>query len=359
MRILMLSCLPLVIGVVVSAQDVVVPGNRAGSDGSSGGAFPGAEQRFQMQVMLDGGALQSAANRSLTSVSFRRDGQHPGSQQGGRASLRVRLSTPSFPASNAGPTFTANHGTNVQDVFSGEIAMPASPALGSRNGATWATPDAIVIGFAAPFAYAGGTLCVDVAGTPVVGATTPWWRIDAEVHTHDASVQALGVACDPFADAVASRNTLLPGGSLDLLCAGPRNSTGVLMIAASALPQPVDLAFLGAPGCFAGLAPAATLSTLVSGGPASVFADANITIQLPAASWIAGGRLHAQWAVFPNPRNAALLSTSRVLDLGIASAPSPLPGVLVRSGPLDAVQPWPALGRVYPQLLPVLRLTFQ
>ena len=350
--------LPSLLG-LLPAQAVVIPALRASTDGSSGGALAGADQRFRMQVLLDAGALGSVAGHAVTSVAFRRDGQHREAWQGGRANLTVRLSTSPRPSAEAVATFAANHGADLLDVFAGEIVVPATPPLATRDGAQWSAPDAIAISFDRPFPYVGGTLCVEIEGAPVVGSVSPWWRIDHELYGHNAQVATSGVSCDGFSNAFASRNTLLPGGSLDLICTGPRGATAVLLLGASAISPGLDLGFLGAPGCRASVLPATTIAAIVGVGPATGYAAANLTLQLPPAPWLAGSRLHAQWAVFPNPHNGALLTTTNALELTVASLPSPLPGLLVRTGPLGASEPWPASGRVYPQLLPVVQVGYR
>ncbi|HLU37794.1 MAG TPA: hypothetical protein VK081_00310 [Planctomycetota bacterium] len=342
-----------------TAQSLVVPATRTAMDGTSGGALAGVEQRFRMQVLLDGAALGPLPGHSITDLAFRRDGQHLAAQQGGRVQATVRMSTTARPSSAASPRFRDNHGADEREVFSGEIVVPTSPALANRDGAQWTAPDAVVFALRDPFPYQSGTLCVELAAAPVSGSASPWWRIDYELFWHDAQVAATGAACDPLSNAFASRNTLLPGGSLDLICSGPRGATGVLLLGTTPITPALSLDFLGAPDCYAGVVPAAAVAAPIQGGPVTERAAANLTLDLPCESWLAGGQILAQWAVFPNPRNPALLTTTKVLSLQIASSPSTLPGTLVRTGPLGNTEPWPAVGRVYPQLMPVVRLGYQ
>lgn len=350
---------PLLVAVSGAAQAVVVPPTRAMSDATGGGGIAGLSQRFRMQVLIESTALTSLVQRDLTAIALRRDGQYLTAMTGGLTDVVVRLSTAPGAIKDASPVFATNHGVDVREVFRGRVTVPPAPALSHRDGATWSTPHAIEVPFTLPFRYAGGTLCIDVEGSPVTGASSPWWRVDFELFTHDAHAVSVGSGCDPRSSAHASRATLLPGGSVDLLASGPRGAAGVLVLGTNVLSPGINLAFLGAPGCTVRVLPGLTLSGVFVAGRPPEYGDIDMNVQLPASNALLGGTLAVQWIVFPNPINAGRLSTTNALELHLASLPPSLPGVLVRSGPLSATQPMPTTGRVFPQLMPVVRLSYQ
>jgi hypothetical protein len=319
----------------------------------------GFSQRFRMQVLLEPSLLVGLVGRDLTGLAVRRDGQDLRPMTGGRTSLVVRLSTPARSPSSAVEAFSANEGNDAREVFRGLVVIPDAPALSHRNGATWESPHAVEVTFATSFRYAGGTLCVDIEGTPVAGFRSPWWRIDYDLTTHDGRVAPFGQPCDPRTRAFASATTLVPAGSVRLFASGPTTSVGVLLLGATRLPAPLPLGFLGAPSCTLDIAPMVALGTDYSALPHQGYGTATLGLQLPGTREVAGALLVAQWAAFPAAQNPASLSTTNAVELGIAASPLPPRSVMVRTGPADGASPLPAYGRVLPHLAPVFCLRSQ
>lgn len=340
-----------------AAQNLVVPANRVASDGSTGQAFPGFSQRLRMQVVVDDAELVGLRQHEITAIAVRRDGQYQKALQGGRANLIVRVSIAPRPPGSSSPVFATNHGTSVVEVFRGEVVVPDAPALAGRHGATWQSPDAVTIPFTAPFPYAGGHLCIDVEGTPVAGVVSPWWRIDGEAFLHDASVTPVGQDCDPKATGFASRDTLLPGGTVRCVGTGPAGAMGVFLLGVAPLGSGVDLGFLGAPGCVAHVQPLVSVATVYTYPGPDGYGSRNLELQLPDDRVMLGGTLLSQWASYPNPRNAAALTVSRALALRLASRSNTLVGATVRTGP--AAASLPDAGQVVPQVMPVLKISYQ
>jgi hypothetical protein len=215
----------------------------------------------------------------------------------------------------------------------------------------------VTIPFSVPFSYMGGHLCIEIEGAPVTGAVSPWWRIDGEAFLHDAAVTVLGLDCDPKATGFASRDTLLPGGTVRCVGTGPAGAMGVLMLGAATLGSGVDLGFLGAPGCVAHVQPLVSVGTVYAYPGADGYGSCNLELQLPDDRTLVGGTLLSQWASYPNPRNAAALTVSRALALRFASSPSTLAGATVRTGPVAGSLP--DVGQVLPQVMPVLRFSYR
>jgi hypothetical protein len=343
----------------LASQDVVIPSACATLDGRSNGALAGFTQRFRMQVLLDERRLTGLRNRSLSSVAVRRDGQNPEALTGGLVQLVVRVSTTTRVPSDAQPAFSANEGTDVREVFRGTVAIPNAPALSDRNAATWQAPHAVEISFTSSFRYVSGTLCLDFEGSPVAGATSPWWPIDFDLMTHDGQVTSLGLGCDPAGKAMASGDGLLPGGSVRLMSVGPAGAVGIMMLSGVRFTPPLPLGFLGATGCVAHLLPDLSLGAAYAGHPQSGYAVAAAHLHLPNLPQLSGVSLYTQWLAFPSPINPARLSTTEGLELRLATSATPLAGVMVRTGPLRLGEPVPAAGLVRPHVVPVLCLRSQ
>ena len=258
----------LLIAAALPAQDIVVPAGCSTLDGRSNGALAGVTQRFRMQVLLDDAALTGVRGRRLTGVSVRRDGQNPSALTGGQATLVVRLSTSSRAPADADSVFARNEGGDATEVFRGVITIPNAPAIPHRHAITWQAPHAAEITFSTEFPYSGGTLCLDVEGSPVANAKSPWWPIDFDLMTHDAQIVSLGVGCDPRARAMASSDTLFPGGTLRLVSTGPAGAVGLAMLSGTRFTPPLPLGAFGATGCVAHQPPDIVLGSSYTGYPA-------------------------------------------------------------------------------------------
>lgn len=340
----------------VIAQDIVVPASCSTADGRSNGALAGFTQRFRMQVLLRASRLTALQNRELTGFVVRRDGQNPEALQGGRTYLVVRLSTLGVGQAAPSPVFAHNEGNDVREVFRGMITIPDAPALAHRDAATWQSPHAVAVDFTAPFPYLGGTLCLDIEGSPDAMQPARWWPIDFDLATHDAQVAQLGSSCNPRAQALCSPSDLLPGGSVRLIGIGRERTLAGLMLGARQATPPLSLDGIGATGCVAHLLPDVTLGNTYSGAPSAGMAAACAHLHLPNLPSLANATLYAQWLAYPDPINPAQLSTTAGLALQMASATTQLSGVVVRTGPLSGTAPTPGDGRVLPQIVPVLCL---
>jgi hypothetical protein len=350
----LLVAVALVPDLAAQQTSVFLPSTCDQLDGRAGGAWPGFTQRFRMQVLLDGGRLTRVANRSLVGIAVRRDGQFLQAHAGGRAAISIAASHAALNPERASAVFAANRGSDAREVFRGEVALPNAPALSHRDEVTWQPPHAVEFPFNTPFPYTGGTLCLDIDGTPVSGATSPWWRIDYDLFTHDAQSNPLGTNCDPQTRATASTSSLMPGASLRLISVGPLQAVGIAMVDVTALNPGIDLGFLRAPGCVVHVLP--TLMFGASYTPPAVdgYAWASVRLDLPSVSHLMGATLHAQWLAFPNPVNPGMLTATNALTLRVATRPPNLAGVIVRTPLVAEPTPLPASGGVMPHLMPVI-----
>jgi hypothetical protein len=361
----MLNFRPLVFLVVscVSAASqspvTFVPSSCETLDGPTLGGWPGFSQRFRLQALVDGAALNRLANLALTGLTVRRDGQYLAAHAGGRAHVTITLShaarTPRF----AQPVFAANRGQDGVQVFAGDVVLPDAPALSNRNQVTWESPHAVDFPFTVPFPFQGGTLCMDVDGAPVTNFSSPWWPVDYDLFTHDAQLSVVGTSCDNRMSATASLETMLPGGTLRLIGIGPMQSVGVALIGVSLMNPGLHLAFLRAPGCHAHVLPTLSFATSYLPPASGGYGGASVGLPLPSESYLLGALLHSQWLAFPNPINPGQLATTNALSLQLATRAPGLAGVTVRTGIVAEPAPLPAGGNVLPHLLPVMCLRAQ
>jgi len=133
-----------------SAQDVVVPANAAAQDGGSNCDVAGFTGRYRQQVLIGPTLLGAVANRTIASLSFRRDGAQP-ALVGGLAHVKVTMGEASIPRVGAASMrFADNFGPFARVVFDGIVVLPAAPRLLDRNAATWSSPDAVTLSAAEP-----------------------------------------------------------------------------------------------------------------------------------------------------------------------------------------------------------------
>jgi hypothetical protein len=333
---------------------VFVPAACAQRDGRSGGAWPGFTQRFHLQALVNGGTLANLANRSLTAIAVRRDGQYLPAHAGGRADIDITLSNSPRVPGDALPSFAANRGTDAVEVFRGRVVLPNAPALSNPHEVNWQSPHAVEFPIGTPFVYRGATLTIDVGGTPDASATAPWWRIDYDLFTHDAQAVGMGSSCDPRSHAIAQHEALMPGGTARLVSFGPVASMGIAMLDVTALNPGIDLGFMGAAGCSLRVMPTLMLPSTYAPPVSAGYGGAMVKLQLPAQSHFLGAALYTQWLAFPNPINPAQLTTTNALALQVATQSSSLTGAIVRTGLVPSAMSMPTSGDVLPYLLPVL-----
>jgi hypothetical protein len=209
--------------------------------------------------------------------------------------------------------------------------------------------------------YAGGNLCVDIEGEPVPGSATAWWPLDGSTDPGAGSMQRVGASCAPRLSASAPAAWLRPAASARLLASGQPQSVGAALLG-NPLSAPVDLAFLGAPGCMLRVSPDIVFLTGFSIPPApDMPGDAQILLQIPSGPALLGIVLHQQWLNLQRPdarTNPAGMTLTHALVLQVTRAAPRARVVTVRSG-LSRSGPVPSNGVVLPGRSPVMRFTFQ
>jgi hypothetical protein len=343
---------------LLAQQSIIIPPDAAARDGNGAGSIAGFVQRARQQVLVGGAWLASAQNHQLTALTFRRDG-FVAAFQGGEASVRVRLSaSPSLDVDRPARDFDANHKVAPSTVYQGTLRLPPSARLPNRNGATWSGEHTVTIPLGA-YQYSGGSLCIDIEGEPVAGSSTAFWGVDHEVDGIAGRATQLGVGCGSLAvrgnrTLSVSPRSLRPGASASFVNLGPPNSPAVFLVGFTPLPWPLDLAFLGAPGCYAHVMPDVMLPGSVGqglgGGRPGGF---EIDIPFAADPPMLGACFYTQVVNF----EAARLTTTNGLKLELAGVPPGFQAATVTSGNA-AGRAFPAAGDVEVGRLPVMRLAF-
>ncbi|MCB9876980.1 MAG: hypothetical protein H6835_05185 [Planctomycetes bacterium] len=340
-----------------SPQHLVVPAAYEHTDAISYQWIAGASRAVRQQTLIGAGSLQTLVGHSLTAIELRRSAKNE-TFAGGVANLTVTLSISPHDPLNITRAFAGNVGVAPQQVFSGAVQFPTSPPNPGPNVA-W-TPDNVVrIAFATPFVYGGGTLCLDVVGTPIAGQEAAWWMADAMFEDVEGSATDLGGGCGGFGGPqhtwshVATR-TLVAGNyadffaygtpwSLAVAAFGLGNPTG-LPVHALGLPSPIDCELHLS--TIDGLMPAVlvphTDPMLQSRGGL-----AHIELKLPGAAQALGMQLTTQWLEWEQ------MATSNALQWTVCGALPTLDMALVEGDPSEAE------GQVSVHLAHVLRFEFE
>jgi len=287
-------------------QTLTVPDGFAAVDAPSRLWVAGLHANYHQQIVIDASHLQSMTGAMIDSIRWRREAA-PEAYAGGAVHLRIELAESANDPLSASPVFAGNLGASPTLVFDGNVPVPASGPMGS-TGLVWDAAHSLRVDLTTPFPYAGGHLVIDVIGT--AGASSvAWWPADAAWDAATGTVQDLGVACGPFANAAgvwagAEAKTLLVGSSACLWANGTEN--GLAFLLQSLVPPQVPGIPLGnfgvpavEPSCAVYLNPPALLAIesfddvpapgTGSGGSADYF------LPLPNAPWLLGVTLFTQW----------------------------------------------------------------
>ncbi len=357
MRLLLLSLCS-----ALSAQSTVVVPSGAATADATGPAknLPGTLDRSRQQFLLGPSLLQGLGTGArINGISLRRDGDDLSALDAGSAQVTVRLSSRAVGVTSAVPVFAANHGPDEAIVFQGSVSFPASPALSNRNDPDWSAVHAFTIPIVSPFLYTGGTLCIDLEGTPT---QTTRWPVDYHGDLAMGALIRMGSACGPVASVStktlrASDWSLRAGATARLALIGERDSFGMLMLGAQPISPGLDLGFLGAPGCTLHLVPMLSIAAAVTvrpGRSARHPGIGSVDLQIPNESNFVGAQFYAQWANVKDLR----LTTSDAALVQLANAMPPLDAATVTSSRADGL-PMPTTGMVMPGHMPVLRFGVQ
>lgn len=334
----MLPCAAL--ATAAAQQQLVVPAAYATTDAPAYGWLAGASRDVRQQTLIGASHLAPMLGQTLTALELRR---HAANEiyQGGVADLTLTLSIAPHGPLACSTTFAANVGPNPVQVFAGQVTLPTSPA---PTGPTmdW-TPDNIVrIEFTTPFAYTGGTLCVDLIGHPVAGQNANWWMADLELEDIAGTTTDLGGGCGLYGGidkdwSSVSRRSLLPGAYARFSAYGTPLGLAIAAFGQKA-PFGTPLAWFGlpaGPGCDLHLA---TLDGLVptlfvppnDPGDLSFGGEAEVQFKLPSSASVFGLSMTTQWIDW------AQMATSNAIEWTIASAMPTVELALIEGHPTEA-----------------------
>jgi hypothetical protein len=299
------------------AQSVltVIPAAHATSDANSHLWLPGASDHVRQQTLVGESHLVQLVGRSLTALEFRRTAANE-HYAPGCANMTVTLSLSPQRPLHTSPTFTANIGANPVVVFAGLVALTGSQAAPGPTVA-WTPSNLVRIPFQTPFVYSGGTLCIDVIGSPVLGQQT-WWLADAVFEDITGTAAEVGSGCGPYGGMLGRwswtyERKLIPGNHAEFFAQGPHGAIGFVGFGARS-PMPLPLTGLGSPvGCDLHLATIdILLPTLFTGGLPAGPGVASVQFWIPDDISVLGASMTAQWLEW------GLRTTSNAMQVTIA-----------------------------------------
>ncbi|MBL8753299.1 MAG: hypothetical protein JNK15_08370 [Planctomycetes bacterium] len=344
---------------LTAQSHVVAPAANTTTDALAYEWFAGAEAPLRQQILVGASHLTAMVGRQITALELRRTAVNE-TYSGGSADLAVDLSTSPSAASSASNTFATNIGPDLTNVFAGTITLPPSPNTGSAGSqVAWSAANTIQIPLSTPFPYNGGTLCIDITGTPISGQQT-WWMTDAaEEVVAGTAVLELGPGCGIYGGpqhqwSMVARRSLVPGGQAVFRAEGPANSLGIAFFG-EALPTPFPLSMVGIPtaGCNCHIDPMQPFVALpVLFEPEvhpllGAMATAEILVPLPAVPPVLGFQMTTQWFELTQ------LALSNAIRWQVASAMPTLDMALVEGNPTLST------GTVTNYLAPVVRFEYQ
>src|SRR5262249_22240631 len=184
--------LTILLSALASAQTVTVPAGYDQVDAPSAGFVAGIHIRMREQYLFADALLRPLAGKTIAGITFRRDAGQASPLTGGLAQLEVSVSTAAARVEAPAPTFAANHGLDRTVVFTGPVTVPSSPAVPANP---WDANATVSIQFQTAFPYAGGSLCVEVTGSPDPTRPAGYWPFDHVRQDPGGAVTSLGQAC--------------------------------------------------------------------------------------------------------------------------------------------------------------------
>ncbi|HEB52200.1 MAG TPA: hypothetical protein ENI87_02975 [bacterium] len=356
---ILLPVLALSFAAATTAQSVaVVPAQYAALDANRMSAIPGSVDPSRHQILVGASHLTALVGHGIQAIELRRSASNR-VYQGGAVDLAVDLSiTPTNPL-DCSPTYAVNAGTSPVNVFTGTVAVATSPAS-PGPAVSWSPANTVRIPFATPFHYTGGTLCIDIVGTPVTGQNLPWWPADGVAEAFGGTVTDLGGGCGSYLgwtgqSAFLTPHSLVAGGFLEVFGQGTPYG---LAIAAFGVrnPNPVPLWLTGlpaaSPSCELHLNSLDMLMpTVFLPDPDPAYAGeggkAHLTIKIPASPVVFGYTMTTQWLDWSE------MATSNAIEWSVASLMPALDMALITGHPAEAT------GRATPNIAPVLRFEYQ
>ena len=324
----------------VSTQSyATVPPEFTSNDAIRASHVPGAGGEWRQQLLVGSQRLQGLVGRNISAFAWRRSATAT-TLPSGATNIRVSLSIAPHSPLECSSTFASNVGPNPLQVYSGPITFPTSPAEPGPTVA-WDPDNTVRIPFTNPFVYTGGTLCIDIVGTPIPGLEPAWWMADAVCEDIHGQTLDLGGGCGTYGGPThqwshVAERSLVPGGYAQMSAYGTPYGLAVAAIGqGTPFGMPLNMLGLNAPsGCelhlssFDVLVPAVFVPDphpmLVSRG-----GRADVEIKIPAIPAALGHSLTTQWFDWSQ------MATSNAVQWTVATAIPTLDMALIEGHPQE------------------------
>jgi hypothetical protein len=324
----LLAIVPL-LTVPLAAQGArVVPAAFAYVEGNSRHTYPFGRQEAQLQVLADGSELM-ATQGTILSLLFRPDGQPANTYPAYAKGYKVTVYATPVTAAQMTIDPVANRGTSTGTVvFNGTLNLPADPpTLPLPRGYPFR------IAFTAPFRWQAtqGNLLLHVETTDL---TVPpgGWTVDA---VQRSTLRAEGIGTPISAGCRNAGNdelrcgvthaSAVVGGSLPVQLASSRAGAfplGVFVLGTTNQDPllPLNLAFLGMPGCALDVELAFTL-----GVPETQGVYPPITVPIPNDPSLTDAAVYTQALGWAQPNQTFVGSVTSAAHVTVVGAATPRP----------------------------------
>jgi hypothetical protein len=342
--------------VAQTPQFTTIPAAYATAEANSLEWVAGTGAPVRQQTLIGASHLTGLIGQSLTALELRRAAYNQ-NFQGATMNWTITLSNAPRNPLQCDEVFANNVGSNPVVVFQGTVTAPASPA-NTSNAIPWTANNVIRATFQQPFVYTGGTLCLDIVGTPIQGQTSDWWVSDAVWEDVPGTHVEVGAGCGLYGGvakrwAFTDEYSLMPGARASFWAYGAPNSFAIAVFGGTS-PAPIPLSSFGlnAPNCNVHIDPMAVLGTSIAffvpmQSPLFTEGRAAVAVQLPAHPWTFGLTLTTQWFDLLQP------ATSNAIQWTVGSQIPALDMAHVDGDPSDA------RGHVTIHLAPVYRFEHQ
>jgi hypothetical protein len=295
---------------------------------------------LRQQLLIGESHLLQLIGTDIEAIEFRRSASTE-TFTGGAVQMSVTLSTSPTPVLDCSRSFANNVGGGALPVFSGTVVIPTSPGLTGTT-VTWTANNVVRIEFSTAFPYSGGTLCIDITGTPIVGQEPGWWMADAHNQGQSGTITDLGGSCGAFGvtsfRSDVRPGTLVTGGSVSMIARGTPGGLGIVVIGPKYVPG-APLAALGFPNAPANCALHVSQIDLLDArfflphpdpNLAVMGAQAEFELKIPAIPSALGFSMTTQW--FDWTQSA----TSNAVEWVISPAMPSLDMALIEGHPAES-----------------------
>lgn len=339
-RIAPTLAMSLAITSVAAQQFTVVPAIRTNSEATAFGWIPGASRGLRQQTLIGSSHLTSLIGKTITAIQLRRNNENE-AFQGGQASIAARLTTSPLAPLECSSNFEANAGVPGvpgASLIPSSVTVTLHPSPVPSGSIGWTQNNRVDIPLMTPFTYQGGTLCVDLVGTPITGQNTNWWMADLELEDISGTTIDLGGGCGTYGNqwSQVDHRTLLPGANARFTANGTPNGPALAAFG-SANTFGIPLSSIGlpsGPGCDIWLS---TITTMISATfevsqhplSGSLSGTAAVQFKVPNTPAVFGFTMATQWV------DLAQLATSNAVEWTIATAAPTLEMAIIDGDPTE------------------------